>query len=219
MILVIIVMKSGDSMQRHCVNCIYNDLPSKSITLHEKDVIFLEGDDLLYSFMIVQGLVKVSKITINGEEKIFDIFGPEEFLALVSMLKGDDKYIATATCLTEVSLELLHKEDVLEAYRNNNEFKDICMSCAMTRTNLFQSQLFNSSNTDVEDRILLVLEYLSKKFGMLKDSEYTIKLPFPKTTLANIIGIRRETLSRRLTSMQNSGLIEINKNTYKFYRV
>lgn len=206
-------------MQKYCVKCIYSDLPSKTIKLHEKDVIFLEGDDLLYSFMIVEGLVKVSKITLNGEEKIFDIFGPNDFLALVSMLKEDETYIATATCLTEVELKLLHKVDVLEAYRSNNRFKDICMSCAMTRTNLFQSQLFNSTNTDIEDRILLVLEYLSKKFGTLADNQYTIKLPFSKTTLASIIGIRRETLSRRLTSMQKENLIEITKNTYKFYRV
>lgn len=213
------LMKSGDSMLQKCVKCIYSDLPSKTLKLHEKDVIFLEGDDLLYSFMIVKGLVKVSKNTINGEEKIFDIFGPSDFLALLSMLKEDKSYIASATCLTEVELKLLHKIDVLEAYKSNNRFKDICMSCAMTRTNLFQSQLFNSANTDIEDRILLVLEFLSKKFGSVKENQYTINLPFSKTTLANIIGIRRETLSRKLTTMSNQNLIDINKNTYKFYRV
>ena len=206
-------------MQKYCNTCIYNTLPTKTLMLHEKDVIFLEGDDLLYSFMIVEGLVKVSKITINGEEKIFDIFGPNEFIALVSMLKEDDHYIATATCLTEVKLNLLRKDDVLEAYQSNNTFKDICMSCAMTRTNLFQSHLFHSTNTDIEERILAVLEYLSTKFGKLNDNLLTIDLPFSKTTLANIVGVRRETLSRKLKSMQESNLIELDKNKYKFYRM
>ncbi len=211
-------MKSGDFMHKYCVKCIYSDLSSRTLSFQEKDVIFLEGDDLYNSYMIEQGLVKVSKITINGEEKIFDIFGPKDFLALVSMLRGDVKYIATATCLTEVSVKQLEKINVLDAYSNNNKFKDICMSCAMTRTNLFQSQLFNSSNSDIESRILLVLEYLSEKFGTLQDEQYRVHLPFSKTTLANIIGIRRETLSRRLTKMQKSGLLEINKNQYKLYR-
>lgn len=206
-------------MEKYCASCVYTEIPSKTLTLHEKDVVFMEGDDLRYSFMIVEGLVKVSKITISGEERIFDIFGPDDFLALVSMLKKDDKYIATATCLTEVKLKLLRKDDVLEAYKSNNKFKDICLSCAMTRTNLFQSQLFNSSNSDVEERILLILEFLSKKFGKVVNNIHTLKLPFSKTTLANIIGIRRETLSRKLTSMQKDGLIEIEKNTYKFNRV
>ncbi|AIO18529.1 cAMP receptor protein [Candidatus Izimaplasma bacterium HR1] len=174
---------------------------------------------MLYSFMIVEGLVKISKITINGEEKIFDIFGPDDFIALVSMLKEDDKYIATATCLTEVKLNLLRKDDVIQAYRSNNKFKDICMSCAMTRTNLFQSQLFNSTNSDIEERILQVLKYLSTKFGKSTGDLLTLKLPFSKTTLASIVGIRRETLSRRLTSMQKDNLIEINKNIYKFNRM
>ena len=179
----------------------------------------MEGDDLRYSFMIVEGLVKVSKVTINGEEKIFDIFGPDDFLGLVSMLKKDDKYIATATCLTEVKLNLLRKADVLKAYKSNNRFKDICLSCAITRTNLFQSQLFNSSNSDIEERILLILEFLSNKFGKQSNNIHTLILPFPKTTLANIIGIRRETLSRKLSSMQKAGVIQIDKNIYKFNRV
>ncbi|WP_038468847.1 Crp/Fnr family transcriptional regulator [Candidatus Izimaplasma bacterium HR1] len=206
-------------MKQYCNTCIYSTLPTKTIQLHEKDVIFLEGDELLYSFMIVEGLVKISKITINGEEKIFDIFGPDDFIALVSMLKEDDKYIATATCLTEVKLNLLRKDDVIQAYRSNNKFKDICMSCAMTRTNLFQSQLFNSTNSDIEERILQVLKYLSTKFGKSTGDLLTLKLPFSKTTLASIVGIRRETLSRRLTSMQKDNLIEINKNIYKFNRM
>lgn len=206
-------------MEQYCEKCIYTDISSKTLTLHEKDVIFSEGDDLRYSFMIVKGLVKVSRITINGEEKIFDIFGPSNFLALVSMLKEDDMYIATATCLTEVTLNLLKKDDVLDAYKSNNRFKDICLSCAMTRTNLFQSQLFNSSNSDIEERILLILEFLSKKFGEVNETIHTLSLPFSKTTLASIIGIRRETLSRKLSIMQKDGTIEIMNNTYRFNRM
>ncbi len=206
-------------MEKICSKCIYSSLAAKTLSLHEKDTIFLEGDDLLYSFLIVEGLVKVSKFMINGEERIFDIFGPDDFLALVSMLKQDEKYIATATCLTEVKLNLLRKDDVLEAYQSNNKFKDICLSCAMTRTNLFQSQLFTSSNSDVEEKILLILEYLSKKFGVIEKNYHILDLPFSKTTLASIVGIRRETLSRKLATMQKNEVIEINKNKYKFYRV
>jgi len=206
-------------MVKYCVKCIYSEIPSKTLSLHEKEVVFMENDDLRYSFMIVEGLVKVSKITLNGEEKIFDIFGPNDFLGLVSMLRQDDKYIATATCLTDVKLKLLRKDDVLNAYKSNNKFKDICLSCAMTRTNLFQSQLFNTSNNDIEERILLILEFLSKKFGEQDNHIYILKLPFSKSTLANIIGIRRETLSRKLAAMQKMGTIEIDKNIYKFNRM
>lgn len=214
----IILLKRGETMKRHCETCIYTTFPKEVITLHEKDVVFLEGTTITNAYMIKEGLVKVSKMTINGEEKIFDIFGPDEFLALVSILKQDDIYLATATCLTDVKLSVLDKQGVLDSYQSNNQFKDICIACAMTRTNLFQSHLFSSTNTDIEERILFTLEYLSKKFGKVINKEHTLQLPFSKTTLASIIGIRRETLSRKLATMQKDGLLDISKNEYKFYR-
>lgn len=205
-------------MKQACIECIYTKLPYQAVSFKEKDFVFMEGDELNHSFLIEEGLVKISRMSVNGEEKIFDIFGPGEFIALVSLLKNDSHYVASAECLTDVRIKSYLKNDVFEAYRSSNEFKDICLSCAMNRTNLFQSHLFQSANTDIEERIMLVLKYLSRKFGTIEKRMCYLELPFSKTTLASIIGIRRETLSRKLSSMQKNGTIDIDKNKYKFER-
>jgi len=206
-------------MSDYCVKCIYKSLPSITLNLRENETIFIEGDPINYVYIIQNGLVKVSKIFPSGEERILDILGPGDFLALVSVLKGDEEYIAQATTLNKVELKRLTKADTQKAYKANNQFKDMCLSCAMTRTNLFQSQLFNSTNYDTEDKILNVLIYLSKKFGSIENGRHIINLPFSKTTLANIIGIRRETLSRKLSKMQDENVLSIEKNKYIFDRM
>lgn len=206
-------------MKKHCVNCMYHSLPYTDSTYQENETIFLDGHPLKYAYIIRKGLVKISKIFASGEERIFDILGPKDFIALVAVLKGNKEYIATATALTEITVGVIHETDVLEAYQTNNAFKDICMSCAMTRTNLFQSQLSNASQNVMEDKILSVLEYLTKKFGAYQNNQYTLELPFSKTVLANIIGIRRETLSRKLSSMQKANVLQIEKNKYYFSRM
>ena len=209
----------GDIMEKYCTKCVYSTLPKHHIEYKENDVIFLEGDILENAFLIESGLVKVSKLFLNGEERIFDILGPDEFLALVAILRNDDSYVASATCLTSVTLGKVSKTDVLEAYNSSSKFKDVCLSCIVTRTNLFQNHLYQSSNVDKEDKIMSVFEYLAKKFGKKIDGKHVLDLPFSKTNLANIIGIRRETLSRKLSKMQKENILEINKNKYIFTRM
>ena len=52
-----------------------------------------------------------------------------------------------------------------------------------------------------------------------KSEMIALKLPFSKTVLASIIGVRRETLSRKLSEMKKRNIIEIENNTYIFDRM
>lgn len=206
-------------MKQYCAKCAYSSLPSTIVEVKGKEFIFMENDTLNYVYQIVDGLVKVSKLFPNGEERIFDILGDGDYIGLLAALKEESTYIANAVCLTDVTLKKILVQDVLTTYQSNNEFKDTCMSCAVTRTNLFQSQLFTTTSAQLEDKIMIVLQYLTKKFGTYSKGEHVLDLPFGKTTLASIVGVRRETLSRKLSSMQQDNVIRIEKNKYYFDRM
>lgn len=206
-------------MKQFCNNCVYNQIPSQTIKLKQNEYIFFEGDNIDNVYKINNGLVKISKSFLEGEERIFDILGKDDFIALVSVLKKDTKYIATALTLTDTELDVIPKQDVLNAYQKNNEFKDMCLNCTITRTHLFQSHLFNTTSASTEEKIIIILEHLMKKFGKYQDKKYILELPFSKTILANIIGIRRETLSRKLSILENQNILKVNKNTYIFNRM
>lgn len=208
-----------DEMKKLCKNCIYDSLSGHDKTYKPGEVIFHEGATLDNIVMIESGLVKVSKLFISGEEKIFDILGPKDYVGLVALLKEEPEYIASATALNDVVVKVIDKTTVLKAYEDSDFFKSACLNCTMTRMNTFQNQLFQSANIDTEEKILHVLIYLAKKFGLVENEQYRLKLPFTKTVLASIVGIRRETLSRNLSKMVDEGLIELDQNVYKFYEM
>jgi len=79
--------------------------------------------------------------------------------------------------------------------------------------------LFQASNIDAKEKILGTLQLLAKKYGKIKDDFIEMELPFSKTELARIVGIRRETLSRKLSEMQKNNIVHINKNIYKIKRL
>ncbi|MDC7243542.1 MAG: Crp/Fnr family transcriptional regulator [Sphaerochaetaceae bacterium] len=206
-------------MRKYCKQCIYESLPHDIKIFSLKEILFLEEEPLNYVYRIIDGLVKITRVHPSGDEKIFDILGPGDYIALIAVLKGNSNYVATAESLTELKTIRIRKVDIQKAYESNAVFQSTCLSCAVTRSTMFQNKLFQTSNIDTEEKILSTLQILATKFGTIKNDLVILKLPITKTVLASVIGIRRETLSRKLTEMQNNNIIKIENNLYKFNRL
>ncbi|MDA3932102.1 MAG: Crp/Fnr family transcriptional regulator [Tenericutes bacterium] len=201
-------------MEKKCKNCIYGTIKSEFIEYEDRSIIFLEGEPLKTIYSIQEGYVKVSKFLESGDEFIIGVLGPGDYIALLALLQEKSQYIASASCLSKVKLRMMDKKDVLNAYSSNTAFKENCLKCAVTRSNLFHTQLQLSAEVDVKEKIIMILKNLSYEFGHIENKKYIIKLPFSKTVLANIINIRRETLSRHLSALQKENIIKVEKNTY-----
>lgn len=201
-------------MKKNCKNCIYGQIQTSDTLYKNQEIIFLEADELKHVYSINDGYVKMTKFMENGDEYIIGVLGPGDYLALLAVLQGKESYIASAVCLSDVSVNVLSKDDVLTNYSKNPKFKDLCLNCAVTRSNLFQQQMLISANSDINEKILNILKQLSYKFGKVIGKKVIIDLPFSKTVLAGIINIRRETLSRYLSQLQKEKILLVNKNQY-----
>lgn len=202
-----------------CEKCIF-DINSDLVREYKKnDFIFFEGDIVEHVYLIKSGIVKLEKIHESGEVRIIDIVKEGDYLALLTVLKEMEDYVVTATCLTDVVISPIKKQDANKAYEENLQFKETCLKCAAHRLGVFQGHTFMSVNTSPEEKIIIILKHLSKKFGYKENGFLYVDIPITKTDLANMIGLRRETLSRKLSSMQKSGVLEIQKNIYKIASV
>jgi len=202
-------------MEKACKNCIYGTIKSEKMVFQDKSIIFLEGQDINRIYTIEEGYIKMSKFLDNGDEYIIGVLGPGDYIALLALLQGKEHYIASASCLSKVTLRAMSPKDIKQAYQANPKFKDLCLHCAITRSNLFHRQMLISANTDIKDKILLILKNLSYKFGAYSNNQLIVRLPFSKTVLARIINIRRETLSRHLSAMQDDEVLFVEKNEYR----
>lgn len=201
-------------MKQFCVHCQYDQIKGQSKTFQAGEVLFWEGEKINHIYQIQSGYMKMNKLSENGDERIIGLLREGDYVALLALLQGKKEYIANATALSNIVVKVMDKDDVLEAYQRNDLFKDHCLSCAVMRSNLFQSQIVNSATSNTDEKILNVLKTLSESYGKRSNNEIRIELPFSKTVLANFIGIQRETLSRHLSSMQKERILRIEKNNY-----
>lgn len=198
-----------------CKKCIFIE---SDITHHYKKgaIIFSEGEDVNKIFSIKEGIVKVTKLYPNGEERLVDVLNNGDFLALLTVVKDSDEYMVSATALTDIILTSSSLSYAKEQYKTNIDFMNTCMKCASNRLSIFQRQLFDFSGQDVKDNIMNLLNYLYKKFGYTKNNDKYLKLPITKMDLANMLGLRRETLSRKLKELHEEGIITLQQNIIKF---
>ena len=201
-------------MEKLCKNCQYDYLHGKIIESKANEIVFHTGHSLTHVYHINSGYIKMVRYLENGDERIIGILGPGDYLALLAVLQKKDKYLATAITLTKSILKKIPENEISIAYNRSDAFRDRCLNCAVTRSNLFQDYLVQSANIDVKERVVNTLKILFEKFGYIDKDKQILDLPFSKTVLANIIGIRRETLSRTLTKLQEEDIVNYKKNQY-----
>ena len=199
-----------------CETCIFDLNRGLEKEYKKNQHIFFEGDQVESIYRVKDGLVKLEKVSENGDVRIIDVLKEGDYLALLTVLNDEKEYKVTATPLKDSIITPISRYDANEAYQQNLHFKETCLKCAANRLGVFQGHTFNSSIIDVEQRILNTLNHLSKKFGYKEDGYTFVELPFSKTELANMVGLRRETLSRKLKVMQEDGILEVNKKIIKF---
>lgn len=202
---------------KNCDDCIIQQLDGTMKHFDKGSTLFVENDLLTSVFYIKSGVIKLEKVSVNGDIKIVDVITNNDFIGLISAIKGSKTYFVTAKTITPVTLFEIPKQECLSVYQNDLSFKEICLRCATSRITVFHDQVLNPVITDSDEIIWNALESLYPKFGFLKDQIRHIEMPLNKSDLASYIGLRRETVSRKLSMMEKQGIIGIDKNIYKLY--
>ncbi|XMB66439.1 Crp/Fnr family transcriptional regulator [Mycoplasmatota bacterium zrk1] len=179
------------------------------IDIKKNGIVFRDFHKIQYVYCVLEGVVKVFKYTEDGNEKIVDILTDNDYLAVTLMFGDDTEYNLSCIALSDVKLVKVTVEQMYEALQDKNVLKNYINFTSRKLMN-FKNYLANTS--EIEERILIALNELYERFGKCIGKNKFVDLPFSKTDLASFIGLRRETLSRKLTSLSNEGKIKVEKN-------
>jgi CRP/FNR family transcriptional regulator len=177
------------------------------------EYIFSIGDVLDSIVIINEGSAKAFKYTPEGREQILYVFSEGDFFGEQHLLSNHTASF-TVEALENVKTCTLTKaqfQQLLHSYPNIaikiiEELGDRMMRLE----NAMQSMGVRS----VDTRIATLLLDFSKKYGIQTSEGITIRLPLSREGIANYLGIARETVSRKLSQMENEHIIRSvsNKN-------
>ncbi|MBW2604573.1 MAG: Crp/Fnr family transcriptional regulator [Deltaproteobacteria bacterium] len=166
-------------------------------------MVFLEGDDCIGFYIVVDGNVKIYKVSFEGKEHILHIYGPGHPFGEVPVFEGK-KFPANAQTLLKSHLLFFPRTAFVDLISKNPSLALNMLGVLSMRLRQFTVQIENLSLKEVPGRLASYLLYLSKE----QDRTDVVALTISKGQLASLLGTIPETLSRILTKMNQQHLID-----------
>jgi CRP/FNR family transcriptional regulator len=146
--------------------------------------------------------------TKEGKEQILHILSEGDFIGYLNLLKKG-KFDFNAEALEDVSVCLLTKDDFDKILKKAPEISLRILENLHDRLVSLESLVQTLSTKDIEARIATLLRGFAKDFGREENKSIVIDLPLSREEMANYIGVTRETMSRKLTAMEEDKVIEL----------
>ncbi|NJC88373.1 MAG: Crp/Fnr family transcriptional regulator [Desulfuromonas sp.] len=167
------------------------------------ELLFSDGEKAEGFFVVLDGKVKVYKLSSEGKERILHIVHPGGTFAEAAIF-GNGLYPAYAEPLLASRLLFIPKDGFLQLLASNGRIA-INMIAGLSRfLRQFAQQVEELTFKDVPSRLARYLLDLSKGKRM------TVELPISKSQLASNLGTVSETFSRTLRKLSDDDLIRVN---------
>jgi len=164
--------------------------------------IFAEGDPGTGFYVVMDGLVKIYKLSPEGKEQILHLFGSGEPFAEAAVFTGST-FPAYAMALSKSRTIFIPRRAFMELLGQNPALAMNMLAALSLRLKKFARLIEDLSLKEVPSRVAAHLLYLSSR----QDDRDTVRLKVGKAQLASLLGTIPETLSRILGKMSKQGLI------------
>lgn len=172
------------------------------------ETIFFEGDEGTGFFMVLEGRVKIFKMSLQGKEQILHIFGEGEPFGEVPVFHGQP-FPASAETLLKSRLLYFPRKEFIDLVTRSPSIALNMLAVLSMRLRRFTVQIENLSLKEVPARLASYLLYLAEEQGRAD----RVELAISKGQLASLLGTIPETLSRIFAKMSEEGLIEVQGRT------
>lgn len=201
---------------KSCASKLLNEIELNNLSQNVRTLLIDKGETVLFEgsftshvIYLRKGLVKET-MKINGKEQIFRIFKNKTYLGLSSLF-GDKVNHFSYVALTDVEVCHIDGDTFNKFLLENTRFAYQIMS-TMCKENLFSyDKLLKLGHKKIFGRLADVLLFFSLT---VFESEQFV-LPLSHQEIASFVGISRESITRGLSSLKQSGVISMENSLVK----
>jgi CRP/FNR family cyclic AMP-dependent transcriptional regulator len=179
---------------------------ARLVSVRKNHVLFSEGDPATDFYQVESGQIKMYVINMEGQEFTQGIFNPGESFGEPALL-GGFKYPSGAMATEASKVWRLPKPEFLELLRHNFDIHIRLTEVLCKRLQYKSMILTEISSHEPEHRLSTVLKYFKSKLNA-KDTSSSV-FPFTRQQLADMTGLRVETVIRTIKKMEKEGKLHL----------
>lgn len=183
-------------------------------TFKKGEFLFYKGEEAKYYYQIISGEVKMNNYNGNGKEFIQGIFKEGKSFGEPPLFINRP-YPANGEVVKEVKILILPKNKFLKLIKEPQISTEILKTFSK-RIYYKAIMAVEMSSETAEHRILSLLDYFKTYSSKNKSEEKLYKFDFTRQEIANLTGLRVETVIRAIKILENKKIIKIiNRKIYK----
>jgi len=177
---------------------------AKVVHLERDQLLFSEGDPAGAFFLCRSGQIKLYRLAPNGAAKIVAMIDPGSSFAEAAVFMQQASYPVHAQAVRASTVVRIDAHQLLGLLR---ESPDGCIHLLGLISTRLRNRVADIESLSLQNGQLRVMSYLLR----LHRQADPIQLPTSKKSVANLLAITPETLSRVLTQLHETGVISVDR--------
>lgn len=173
------------------------------------ETLFVQGEACHNFYMVQSGMIKVYRISPEGEERILELIRPPQIFAEAAMFMGG-RYPVHAAALEPSRLFVFDSASFIAQMRANVE---LCFRLMAGMSRRMHSLINEIDQLALHSGTQRLIQYLLEQLPQGTGTSPVIRLMVAKSVLASRLSIQPETFSRILARLRSEGLIEVHDET------
>jgi CRP/FNR family transcriptional regulator, cyclic AMP receptor protein len=174
--------------------------------------IFSKGSPGTSMMAVLRGTVKMSSVSPEGKEVVFNLMNPGECFGEIGLIDGEERS-ADAVAMTDCQLLVLHRRDFMPILEKRADICLILLKVFCQRLRQTSEQVEDVLFRHLESRIAKALLNLAERASLHGVPGSAIELRVSQRELGHIAGGSRESVNKHLQAWHKAGWIDLSKGT------
>lgn len=182
------------------------DARMRTIVVGADQPIYRAGDPSEALYVVAEGRVKLSQLSMNGTETLTDILVPGELFGALDAL-GEPHHLQSASALVPSCILRIDQRDFRATLQEHPEVALRVLDDLASRLRRAHLDVGGQSTQTVKQRTATALLRLADKLGTEDDEGVLLNVPLSRADLAGLARSTPESVSRVMSAWKKEGLL------------
>lgn len=175
--------------------------PAVGVMLKPHESLFRQGEPATAFFIVIDGWVKLYRITLSGEETVIHVLTRGDSFAEAVAFTGS-RYPATAEAVSVARVVRIPADHIVRCIR---ESPDIALAMVASTSQHLHHLVQHVEQLKAQSGVQRVAEFLVS-LAPVEHGRCKISLPYDKVLIAARLGLKPESLSRAFAKLRSVGV-------------
>ncbi len=184
-----------------------------------KAPIIYQGEVPRCGFYLKKGIVKVYNLHTSGNEQILRFYGPGDFFPLPWLYGKVATEFYYYEAVEDCEVISVTKQDVDSIIKTDPALSQYVLDSVLSDQTALSLRIISLEQPRANEKLEYTLYYLLYRYGKnIGDEKYVITMNLTHITLANLVGLTRETITTEINRLRKQGVLTYSKKVYTIDR-